>query len=90
MKYPKMEGVGTHLNINPKDNDFMIKVRELVDNDPELLGFVKLALFRASEDEPVQEIAKELDDELSGYLVKTDFKVPAGVTKLQENLKSYY
>ena len=49
MKYPKMEGVGTHLNINPKDNDFMIKVRELVDNDPELLGnndimkFVKLA-----------------------------------------------
>ena len=34
MKYPKMEGVGTHLNINPKDNDFMIKVRELVDNDP--------------------------------------------------------
>ena len=31
MKYPKMEGVGTHLNINPKDNDFMIKVRELVD-----------------------------------------------------------
>ena len=96
MKYPKMEGVGTHLNINPKDNDFMIKVRELVNNDPELLGnndimkFVKLALFRASEDEPVQEIAKELDDELSGYLVKTDFKVPAGVTKLQETLKSYY
>lgn len=70
----------------------MIKVRELVNNDPELLGnndimkFVKLALFRASEDEPVQEIAKELDDELSGYLVK----VPAGVTKLQETLKSYY
>ena len=59
----------------------MIKVRELVNNDPELLGnndimkFVKLALFRASEDEPVQEIAKELDDELSGYLVKTDFKL---------------
>ncbi len=80
MKYPKLEGVGTHLNINPKDNDF-IKVRELVNNDPELLGnndimkFVKLALFRASEDEPVQEIAKELDDELSGYLVKTDFKL---------------
>ena len=23
MKYPKLEGVGTHLNINPKDNDFM-------------------------------------------------------------------
>lgn len=96
MKYPKLEGVGTHLNINPKDNDFMIKVRELVNNDPELLGnndimkFVKLALFRASEDEPVQEIAKELDDELSGYLVKTDFKMPAGVTKLQETLKSYY
>ena len=70
----------------------MIKVRELVNNDPELLGnndimkFVKLALFRASEDEPVQEIAKELDDELSGYLVK----VSAGVTKLQETLKSYY
>lgn len=21
MKYPKMEGVVTHLNINPKDND---------------------------------------------------------------------
>ena len=48
----------------------MIKVRELVNNDPELLGnndimkFVKLAFFRASEDEPVQEIAKELDDEL--------------------------
>ena len=36
MKYPKMEGVGTHLNINPKDNDFMIKVRELVNSDPEL------------------------------------------------------
>lgn len=54
------------------------------------MKFVKLALFRASEDEPVQEIAKELDDELSGYLVKTDFKVPAGVTKLQETLKSYY
>ena len=96
MKYPKMEGVVTHLNINPKDNDFMIKVRELVNSDPELLGnsnimkFVKPALFRASEDEPVNEIAKELDDELSGYLVKPDFKVPVGVTKLQETLKSYY
>lgn len=94
MKNP-MEGVGTHLDISPKDNEFMIKIRELVDSDPDLLAnsdimkLVKVALFRAGKNEPVHEIAKELDDGLSGYLAKNDFKAPAGVKKLQLELEKY-
>ena len=94
MKNP-MEGVGTHPDISPKDNEFMIKVRELVDSDPDLLGYsdimklVKVALFRAGKNEPVHEIANELDDGLSGYLAKNDFKAPAGVKKLQAELQKY-
>lgn len=94
MKNP-MEGVGTHPDISPKDNEFMIKVRELVDSDPNLLGnsdimkLVKVALFKAGKNEPVHEIANELDDGLSGYLAKNDFKAPAGVKKLQTELQKY-
>lgn len=90
-----MEGVGMPPDINIKDKDFMIKVRELVNSDLDLLGnsdimkLVKVALFRASKNEPVHEIAKELDEGLSGYLVKNDFKAPAGVKKLQAALKIY-
>ena len=39
--------------------------------------------------EPVHEIANELDDGLSGYLAKNDFKAPAGVKKLQAELQKY-
>ena len=84
MKNP-MEGVGTHPDISPKDNEFMIKVRELVD----IMKLVKVALFRAGKNEPVHEIANELDDGLSGYLAKNDFKAPAGVKKLQAELQKY-
>ena len=75
MKNP-MEGVGTHPDISPKDNEFMIKVRELVDSDPDLLGnsdimkLVKVALFRAGKNEPVHEIANELDDGLRSKNLK--------------------
>lgn len=94
MKDP-MEGIGTHPDINPEDNEFMIKVRELVNSDPDLLGnsdimkLVKVALFRATKNEPVHEIARELDDGLSGYLAKNDFKAPDGVKKLQAELQKY-
>lgn len=94
MKDSKM-GVGMHPDINEKDNDFMIEVRELVNSDPALVNnadimkLVEVALFRAGKNEPVNEIAKELDGGLSGYLVKHDFKAPAAVKKLQAELKHY-
>lgn len=90
-----MEGVGLHNDISPEDNELMIKIRELVNSDPDLLGnedimkFVEVALFRASKNEPRNVIAKELDEELSGYLVKNKFKAPEGVKKLQAVLKPY-
>lgn len=90
-----MMGVGMHDDVSPENNDFMIKVREMVNSDPNLLGdadimkFVELALFKASKNEPRDEIARELDDELSGFLVKTKFKAPESVKKLQALLKQY-
>lgn len=89
------EGVGMHADLRPEDNDFMIKVREMINSDPNLLGdenimkFVKVALFRAGKNEPVHEIARELDEELSGYLVKNKFKAPESVKKLQAELQPY-
>ncbi|GAA2862645.1 bacteriocin immunity protein [Lactobacillus intestinalis] len=94
MKETEM-GVGMHNNTYAANNEFIIKVRSLVNNDPDLIGnkdimkIVKLALYKASKDEPRAEVAKELDDELSVYLAKNKFKVPKGVRKLQEELKKY-
>lgn len=88
-------GVGMHNNTYAANNEFIIKVRSLVNSDPDLIGnedimkIVKLALYKASKDEPRAEVAKELDDELSVYLAKNKFKVPKGVRKLQEELKKY-
>ena len=87
--------VGMHNNTYAANNEFIIKVRSLVNSDPDLIGnedimkIVKLALYKASKDEPRAEVAKELDDELSVYLAKNKFKVPNGVRKLQEELKKY-
>lgn len=89
------EGISIHNDMSPENTEFVIKVRNLVDSDPDLLGdkeimkFVKLALFKASKNESRREIAKELDEELSGYLVKDKFNAPSGVRKLQEELKHY-
>lgn len=89
------EGVGMHQDVSPENNEFIIKVRELVNTDPDLLGnedimkFVKLAIFKAEKNEPRDEIAKELDDELSGYLLKNKFKAPKSVHKLQAELKHF-
>ena len=88
-------GVGLHNDVSPENNDFMIKVREMVNSDPNLLGdknimkFVELALFKAAKNEPRNEIARELDDELSDYLVKNKFRAPESVKKLQKILKPY-
>ncbi|MDE7056812.1 bacteriocin immunity protein [Lactobacillus intestinalis] len=88
-------GVGMHNNTYAANNEFIIKVRSLVNSDPDLIGnedimkIVKLALYKASKDEPRAEVAKELDDELSVYLAKNKFKAPKGVRKLQEELKKY-
>lgn len=88
-------GVGMHQDIRPENNNFIIKVRELVNSDPDLLGnkdimkFVELAIFKAEKNEPRDEIAKELDDELSGYLLKNKFKAPKAVHKLQAELKHF-
>lgn len=98
-KFPEgkpMLGIGALNDLNPKNNDFIIKIRTLINDDPdvmanvEVMKFLKLALFRASAGENVSEVAKELDDELSGYLVKNSFNAPAGVKKLQEDLKLLY
>lgn len=68
-----MMGVGMHNDVSFEDNEFMINVRNLVNADPDLLGnedimkFVKVSLFKAGKNEPLHEIAKELDEELSGY-----------------------
>lgn len=89
------EGVGMHQDLTPENNEFITKLRWMVNRDPDLLGnkdimkFVELAIFKASKNEPRDEIAKELDEELSDYLVKTDFKAPSGVKKLQAELKKY-
>ena len=94
MKETEM-GVGMHNNTYAANNEFIITVRSLVNSDPDLIGnedimkIVKLALYKASKDEPRAEVAKELDDELSVYLAKNKFKVPNGVRKLQEELKKY-
>ena len=94
MKETEM-GVGMNNNTKAANNEFIIKVRSLVNSDPDLIGnedimkIVKLALYKASKDEPRAEVAKELDDELSVYLAKNKFKVPKGVRKLQEELKKY-
>ncbi|WP_289762175.1 bacteriocin immunity protein [Lactobacillus intestinalis] len=94
MKETEM-GVGMHNNTYAANNEFIIKVRSLVNSDPDLIGnedimkIVKLALYKASKDEPRAEVAKELDDELSVYLAKNKFKVPKDVRKLQEELKKY-
>ena len=94
MKETEM-GVGMHNNTYAANNEFIIKVRSLVNSDPDLIGnedimkIVKLALYKASKDEPRAEVAKELDDELSVYLAKNKLKVPNGVRKLQEELKKY-
>ena len=90
-----MKETEMHNNTYAANNEFIIKVRSLVNSDPDLIGnedimkIVKLALYKASKDEPRAEVAKELDDELSVYLAKNKFKVPNGVRKLQEELKKY-
>ncbi|RVU70884.1 MULTISPECIES: bacteriocin immunity protein [Lactobacillus] len=97
-KYPEgkpMLGVGVLNDLSPKNNDFVIKIRSLINANPEVVAnpdvmkFLKLALFRTSSGEPVTEVAKALDDELSGYLLKNHFKASVGVRKLQEELKFY-
>lgn len=97
-KFPEgkpMLGVGALNDLNPKNNNFVIEIRTLINDNPDVMansdvmGFLKLALFRANAGENINEVAKELDDELSGYLVKNNFKAPAGVRKLQEALKHY-
>ena len=97
-KFPKgksMIGVGALNELRPQNDNFVIKVRSLIDANPEVMAnqtimkFLELALFRANEGEPVNEVAKTLDDELSGYLVKNNFKAPKGVQELQAELKHY-
>lgn len=97
-KFPKgksMIGVGALNELKPQNDNFVIKIRSLIDDNPEVMAnqtimkFLELALFRASEGEPINEVAKTLDDELSGYLVKNSFKAPQGVRELQEELKHY-
>lgn len=97
-KYPEgkpMLGVGALNDLNPKNNNFVIEIRGLINSnpqvlaDPNLMGFLRLALFRANAGENISNVAKELDDELSDYLVKNNFQAPAGVRKLQAALKPY-
>lgn len=97
-KFPEgkpMLGVGALNDLNPQNNNFVIEIRTLINDNPDVMansdvmGFLKLALFRANAGENINEVAKELDDELSGYLVKNNFKAPAGVRELQEALKHY-
>lgn len=97
-KFPKgksMIGVGVLNELKPQNDNFVIKIRSLIDANPEVMAnqtimkFLELALFRANEGEPVNEVAKTLDDELSGYLVKNNFKAPQGIQELQTELKHY-
>lgn len=73
-KFPKgkpMLGVGALNDLAPKNNNFVIGIKSLIDANPDVMAkltimkSLELALFRANAGEPVAEIAKMLDDELS-------------------------
>lgn len=97
-KFPEgkpMLGVGALNDLKPENNNFVIEIRSLIAANPDvmtspaIMQFLELALFRANAGENINEVAKMLDDELSGYLVNNSFKAPLGVRKLQEALKHY-
>lgn len=94
MKDP-MEGVSMKEDMSPEDRELMIKIRSMVDSNPDLLGnedimkCVKVALYRCSRNEPRDLIAKELDEELSGYLLKNKYNAPKEVVNLQKALKHF-
>lgn len=97
-KYPEgqpMLGVGALNDLDPLNINFIKKIvgltnaRPAVLADPQLMTYLRLAVFTAKAGEDVSAIAKKLEGEINNYLVQRNFHSPAGLKEIQAAIKNY-
>lgn len=97
-KYPEgtpMLGVGALNDLDPQNIKFIKEIVGLVNGqpaillDPQLMTYLRLAVFTAKAGDDVQAIAQKLNAEMKDYLVQHQFQGPVGLKQLQAAVKTY-